>query len=136
VGDWLPFRVLTWSQIATMAPRIRRLAAYARRAVNGQATQVDLAFALVSHHPWLTRDQLRDLLAVDSARAGQLLREMQERRWARRVSAGELQRTDIAPKLMSRLDLVELTSSCCQAVLQHDSTASLLRAAAGAGWCI
>jgi hypothetical protein len=48
VGDWLPFRVLTWSQIATMAPRIRRLAAYARRAVNGQATQVDLAFALVA----------------------------------------------------------------------------------------
>jgi hypothetical protein len=101
---------LTWSQVASTAPGISRLAAYAQSSAGiARRTQADVAFGLIGRHPLLTRDQLALLLGVDNARAGRLLRELDKRGWVRRISSDVVQRANVDPALVRNLHLVELT---------------------------
>jgi DNA-binding MarR family transcriptional regulator len=110
-GHSVPVRVLTWSQVASTAPGISRLVAYARSSAGiARRTQADVAFGLISRHPLLTREQLALLLGVDNARAGRLLRQLDKRGWVRRISSDEVQRADVDPALVRSLHLVELTA--------------------------
>src|SRR5262249_40198629 len=60
-GASIPSTVRSWTQLSAFAPRLRDLAKYVESNPAARTRQVDKLFALVSRHPYLTRDQLEVL---------------------------------------------------------------------------